>query len=163
MGAFFMIRVERYKLFFNSKDFEKIYHQSIPDVLKYSGSPSDVFFREVVKVSLDNSFCFILFENEEPIGYEIIKIKNRKVDGGFTFILPEHRGKKYSYLLRENMFNLLKDEVDEFSTYIHNSNTNSIESAKKTAKKLLLNLKISNTIIMPDGTNKNMKKYTIIP
>jgi hypothetical protein len=61
------------------------------------------------------------------------------------------------------MFNLLKDEVDEFSTYIHNSNTNSIESAIKTAKKLLLNLKISNTIITPEGISKNMKKYTIIP
>ena len=132
-----MIKVERYKLFVNSKDFEKIYNQSISEIVKYSGNSYDVFFREVVKVSLDKGFCFILFEDEEPIGYEIIKIKNKKVDGGFTFVLPKHRGKKYSYLLRENMFNLLKDEVDEFSTYIHNSNTNSIESAKKTAKKLL--------------------------
>ena len=163
MGAFFMIKVERYKLFFNSKAFEKIYNQSISEIVKYSGNSYDVFFREVVKVSLDKGFCFILFEDEEPIGYEIIKIKNKKVDGGFTFILPKHRGKKYSYLLRESMFNLIKDEVDEFSTYIHNSNISSIESAKKIAKKLFLNLKISNTIIMPDGTNKNMKKYTIIP
>ena len=158
-----MIKVERYKLFFNSKAFEKIYNQSISEIVKYSGNSYDVFFREVVKVSLDKGFCFILFEDEEPIGYEIIKIKNKKVDGGFTFILPKHRGKKYSYLLRESMFNLIKDEVDEFSTYIHNSNISSIESAKKIAKKLFLNLKISNTIIMPDGTNKNMKKYTIIP
>ena len=158
-----MIKVERYKLFVNSKDFEKIYNQSISEIVKYSGNSYDVFFREVVKVSLDKGFCFILFEDEEPIGYEIIKIKNKKVDGGFTFILPKHRGKKYSYLLRESMFNLIKDEVDEFSTYIHNSNISSIESAKKIAKKLFLNLKISNTIIMPDGTNKNMKKYTIIP
>jgi hypothetical protein len=158
-----MIKVQRYKLFFNSKAFEKIYNQSISEIVKYSGNSYDVFFREVVKVSLDKGFCFILFEDEEPIGYEIIKIKNKKVDGGFTFILPKHRGKKYSYLLRESMFNLIKDEVDEFSTYIHNSNISSIESAKKTAKKLFLNLKISNTIIMPDGTNKNMKKYTIIP
>ena len=163
MGAFFMIKAERYKLFFNSKAFEKIYNQSISEIVKYSGNSYDVFFREVVKVSLDKGFCFILFEDEEPIGYEIIKIKNKKVDGGFTFILPKHRGKKYSYLLRESMFNLIKDEVDEFSTYIHNSNISSIESAKKIAKKLFLNLKISNTIIMPDGTNKNMKKYTIIP
>ena len=158
-----MIKVERYKLFVNSKDFEKIYNQSISEIVKYSGNSYDVFFREVVKVSLDKGFCFILFEDEEPIGYEIIKIKNKKVDGGFTFILPKHRGKKYSYLLRESMFNLIKDEVDEFSTYIHNSNISSIESAKKIAKKLFLNLKISNTIIMPDGTNKNIKKYTIIP
>lgn len=162
-GLFIMIKVERYKLFFNSKAFEKIYNQSISEIIKYSENSYDVFFREVVKVSLDKGFCFILFENEEPIGYEIIKIKNKKVDGGFTFILPKHRGKKYSYILRESMFNLLKDEVDEFSTYIHNSNTNSIESAIKTAKKLLLNLKISNTIITPEGISKNMKKYTIIP
>lgn len=157
-----MIKIERYKLFHNSKDFEKIYHQSIPDIIKYSGSSCDTFFKEVVKPSLDNNFCFILFEDQEPIAYEIIKIKNRKVDGGFTFILPKHRGKKYSYLLRESMFNLLKDEVDEFSTYIHNSNINSIESAKKTAEKLSLNLKISDTIITPDGIDKNIKKYTII-
>lgn len=157
-----MIKIERYKLFHNSKDFEKIYHQSIPDIIKYSGSSCDTFFQEVVKPSLDNNFCFILFEDQEPIAYEIIKIKNRKVDGGFTFILPKHRGKKYSYLLRESMFNLLKDEVDEFSTYIHNSNINSIESAKKTAEKLSLNLKISDTIITPDGIDKNIKKYTII-
>ena len=163
MGAFFMIKAERYKLFFNSKAFEKIYNQSISEIVKYSGNSYDVFFREVVKVSLDKGFCFILFEDEEPIGYEIIKIKNKKVDGGFTFILPKHRGKKYSYLLRESMFNLIKDEVDEFSTYIHNSNISSIESAKKTAKKLFLNLKISNTIITPEGISKNMKKYTIIP
>ena len=163
MGAFYMIKVERYKLFLNSKAFEKIYNQSISEIVKYSGNSYDVFFREVVKVSLDKGFCFILFEDEEPIGYEIIKIKNKKVDGGFTFILPKHRGKKYSYLLRESMFNLIKDEVDEFSTYIHNSNISSIESAKKTAKKLLLNLKISDTIITPEGISKNMKKYTIIP
>ena len=149
--------------FDNSKDFEKIYNASVSEVLKHHKNCYDIFFREVVKFSLDNRFCFILYEDDNPIGYEVIKINNKKVNGGFTFILPEHRGKKYSYLLRESMFNLIKDEVDEFSTYIHNSNISSIESAKKIAKKLFLNLKISNTIIMPDGTNKNMKKYTIIP
>ena len=107
-----MIKVERYKLFVNSKDFEKIYNQSISEIIKQTYCTYESFFKEVVLTSLSKNHCFILFENDNPIGYEIVKIKNRKIEGGFTFILPEHRGKKYSFLLREKMFNLLKTEID---------------------------------------------------
>lgn len=157
-----MIKVEQYKLFYNSKDFEKIYNKSIPELLKYLDTPHEVFFKEVVKPSIDNNICIILYNESEPIGYEIVKIVNKTINGGFTFILPEHRGKKYSYLLREKMFDILKDKINSFTTYIHNSNINSIESAKKTAQKLNLDLEISDTIVLSDGTNKNAKKYTII-
>lgn len=156
-----MIRIEQYKLFHNSKDFEKIYKQSISDIRKYFDGPYEIFYSKIVLPSLAHNYCFILFDDDKPIGYEIVKITNRKIDGGFTFILPEHRGKKYSFLLRERMFELLKDKVDSFTTYIHNSNTSSIQSAISTAQKLNLNLHVSETIILNDGTNTKMKKYTI--
>jgi len=162
-GLFIMIKVERYKLFFNSKDFEKIYNQSISEIIKQTHGPYESFFKEVVLISLSKNHCFILFENDNPIGYEIVKIKNKKIEGGFTFILPEHRGKKYSFLLREKMFDLLKTEIDEFSTFIKNSNVISIENAKKTAEIFNFNLHISDSIITPDGVNTNIKKYTIFP
>lgn len=156
-----MIRVEQYKLFHNSKDFEKIYKKSILDICKHLDGPYETFYSKIVLPSLANNYCFILFDNNDPIGYEIVKIVNKKVEGGFTFILPEYRGKKYSFILREKMFELLKDKVDSFTTYIHNSNTSSIQSAISAAQKLNLSLHISDTIILNDGTNTKMKKYTI--
>ena len=156
-----MIRIEQYKLFHNSKDFEKIYNKSISDIRKYFNGPYETFYSKIVLPSLANNYCFILFDDNDPIGYEIVKITNKKIDGGFTFILPEHRGKKYSFLLRERMFELLKDKVDSFTTYIHNSNISSIQSAIRAAQKLNLSLYISDTIILNDGTNTKMKKYTI--
>lgn len=154
-----MIKVEQYKLFHNSKDFEKIFNKSISEIKK--NTDYNFFCKEVLKPCLDNRYCFILFENDQPIGYEIAAVQNKVIHGGFTFILPEHRGKKYSYLLREQMFNLLKDKADKASFQIFNSNINSIISAKKIAEKLSLDLQITDNNILSNDRHQIAKKYTV--
>jgi hypothetical protein len=154
-----MIKIEQYKLFHNSQDFEKIFKKSISEIKK--NMDYNFFCKEVLRPCLDNRYCFILFENNQPIGYEIAAIQNRVIHGGFTFILPEHRGKKYSYLLREQMFNLLRDKADKVSFQIFNSNTNSIISAKKLAEKLSLDLQVADNNILSNDAHQIAKKYTI--
>jgi len=154
-----MIKVEQYKLFHNSKDFEKIFKKSASEIKKNMNY--DFFCKEVLKPCLENRYCFILFENDEPIGYEVAAVQNRIIHGGFTFILPEHRGKKYSYLLREQMFNLLKDKADKASFLIFNNNTNSIISAEKIADKLSLNLQITDNNILSNDRQQIAKKYIV--
>jgi GNAT superfamily N-acetyltransferase len=152
-----MIRIEQYKLFHNSQDFEWIFKKSKEDLSKEFGSES--FVSDVIKPSLEKKHCLLLYLADKIIGYEVALVKKRKISGGYTFILSEHRGKGYSYKLREEMYNLLRKSSICVEAFIRKNNIASIESAKKTAKKL--NLKLEEENVYDKNLNLIGKKYKI--
>lgn len=152
-----MIKVERYKLFHNSKDFEIIFNKSKEDLSKEFNDKN--FINDVVKPALEKQYCFLLYLNDKVIGYELVHIKNKKIEGGYTFILKEHRGKKYSPLLRKAMYEILKDKISGAKAFIRKSNEASIASAKKMAEEL--NLKLTEQEVRGKDLNVLGKIYTI--
>jgi hypothetical protein len=130
-----MIQIKQYKQFVNSADFDKIFNQSVNDLARIGDVKNQLINH--IKPALDNSRCFLLYKDDKIIGYEVCFLEKNVINGGFTYIVPDHRKCGHSYLLREQMWSLVKNECGgEIKFMILNSNKNSLESAKKTAAKM---------------------------
>ena len=113
--GFFMIKTEKYKLFHNSKDFEIVLKESIPEFNKSIPITYDVFCKTILKNCLLKESIIIIFKNDKPIGYFIIDISNRKVLFSFSYILPKERGNGYSNILRVAAFDTFKNMFDNIT------------------------------------------------
>lgn len=132
-----MIKVELYKSFQNSSDFEKIIKKSMKEFgVTIPISYSD-FVKTYIPKAIKNSTIVILFKNDLPIGYFVMVIENRTVIFSYSFILPEERGNKYSYILREYALNHFKDKFDKLNCFILVKN----EASWKSLDRLLLKFK----------------------
>lgn len=152
-----MLKTEQYTLFRNSKDFDILFRKSFIDLSKEFTDKN--FVDQLIKPALEKRHCILLYINDQPIGYQVVFIKKRVINGGYTFILNEHRGKGYSYIIRKAIYDLVKNDVDDIVTFIRRSNIASSESAKKIAEKLNLTFEEEN--IFDENFNFIGKKYKI--
>lgn len=136
-----MIRVEQYKLFHNSKDFELLIKKSKKEILDH-GADYQIFLKKYIPKIKENKHAVILYVDSKPIGYEFMIISRRKADDCFTYIVPEYRNKGYGTLLRKHCFKMFWNEYDEISGSIKNKNIGSKKSILKIAKEFGLNVKI---------------------
>jgi len=137
-----MVKVERYKLFFNSKDFEIIYKKSLESLRKELNNEN--FFKHIVKPALEKRYCFLLYLDGKVIGYQLVQIKKKIIEGGYTFIQKEYRGKKYSKILRKFTYESLKNEIKEVHTFIRKNNIVSMRSVKNLAAELNIEIEEKN-------------------
>jgi predicted GNAT family acetyltransferase len=151
-----MVRIERYKLFHNSQDFENILKKSANEFFEFN-----VDFNFVVKnylsVAKNNSTIFLARIDNNIIGYLMMAIVKKEVKFSFTYILPEFRGNGYSDVLREHGFQAVKDDFENMVSYINIKNLPSKMGLDKYLKKYNCEYK---TEIVHKG-NKTYEKYTI--
>jgi len=132
-----MLKIEKYKLFENSKDFENIYKKSLFDLKKFF--PDDkTFYNGYVKKAIADKKLFLFYKENNIIGYMFFSIKNREAFWGFDFIEKKHR--KYSRIFRSNMILKISEEADKLNFWIHKKNFSPLNSVKKACK--LLDIKI---------------------
>jgi len=152
-----MITTERYKIFINSKDFEKILKLSIPEFNKSIPISYDCFYKTILKKCILDETIIILYKNNEPIGYFIINISNRKVFFSFSFIKIEERGNGYSHILRQNAIDIFKKSFDNLTVYCDPNNIASLKGLHFLLKKYNCNYKKSEIFLK----NKKHEKYEI--
>lgn len=136
-----MIKVERYKLFHNSKDFDSLIKKSKKEILEHGVNYEDFLKKHIRKIK-ENKHAVILYVDSKPIGYEFMIINKRKANECFTYVLPQYRNKGYGTILREECFKLFWDEYDEISGPIKSQNVGSKKSILKIAKNLCLNVEV---------------------
>lgn len=125
-----MIKIEKYKLFVNSKDFEYLVKKA---EIELAGSkiPYSECLKKYLKKCIINESILILYENDSPIGFYIIYINNKKVELSFTYIISKYRNKGYSHQLRIAAIEKFKDEYDKIETYILKNNIASLKGLEK--------------------------------
>ena len=88
--------------------------------------------------SYDN-LLIILYDGDKQIGYEFVSLSphdKTKVVSAFTYISEEYRGLKLSHLLRQKMFELLKNKnIKKFYFTINNANIQSTNNLKNFSEK----------------------------
>lgn len=138
-----MIHTERYKLFHNSQDFEKILKKSVIDFQKYVTVPYDFFCKNTLPHCINDRTIVILYKEKEPIGYFVMHIRSRKVYFSFSYIIPSERGRGYSNTLRVAAFDLFKNEFDELTVFCQPSNIASLQGLKYLLKRYNCKYKVS--------------------
>lgn len=122
-----MIKIETYKLFDNSKDFEKIFKIAKTE---FQNSSID-YIKSVEKyliLCFEKQSILLLYKDNIVIGFYIIYVENRKVKLSFSYIHPKHRGNKYNFILLEAAFTKFRCEYDIFVAFIHHKNIPSLKS-----------------------------------
>lgn len=155
-----MFSVQRYKLFENSKDFESLFMKSHSDILKTCNLSVKDFKINHIDPAINNKTILIAYEDEKPIGYQSINIKNRVLNSSFTFIDPKYRRKGYGNLLRLKTFEMFKNKFDKVQAAIFKGNISSLISCQKLAKLLNLNLK-EEKIITDENHNYIAKIFNV--
>ncbi len=125
-----MIKIEKYKLFVNPKDFEFLFKQAEYE-LRHSKVPYIDLIKKYLKICINNQSILILYENDKPVGFYIIHIINKKVDLSFTFIISKYRKKGYSHLLRVAGIEKYKNDYNLLEAYILKNNISSLKGLEK--------------------------------
>lgn len=152
-----MITTQRYKTFVNSKDFEKILKLSISEFDKSIPISYDCFCKTILNKCIQDETIIIIYKHNEPVGYFIINISNRKVFFSFSFIKTEERGNGYSHILRENAFDIFKNMFDNLTVHCDPNNISSLKGLHFLLKKYKCKFKKSDIILK----NKKYEKYEI--
>jgi hypothetical protein len=125
-----MIKIENYKIFVNSKDFEFLIKKSEIE-LCHSQLPYSQSLKKYFKKCINDESILILYENDLPIGFYIICINNRRVELSFTYIISKYRNKGYSHQLRIAGIERFKNKYDKIETYILKNNVASLKGLEK--------------------------------
>jgi GNAT superfamily N-acetyltransferase len=152
-----MIKIENYKLFVNSKDFEKIYKIA---KLEFVNSSIDYIksIEKYLSICIEKQSILLLYSDQNIIGFYIINIVNKKVKLSFAYIDPKYRGKGYNHILLEAAINNFKSQIDSFTTFIHFKNIASLKSLYKLIDKFNLNY-IKDELI--DEKGQKFYKFTL--
>lgn len=152
-----MLKIEEYKLFHNSQDFDGLILKS-KDFINNNEVDYENFITNIYAKAKKSNSALILYKNNIPIGYELAVIANRTVCHSFTYIIPTERNKKYSYILREKMIEILIDKVDKYITVIKKNNISSIKGLNKILNKYPCEFSIEKVI---SKSGEIYEKYTI--
>jgi hypothetical protein len=139
-GGYFMPSVQDYKLFTNSLDFEKIYKESLSSLIKLYPDIQE-FYNKYTSRCIYNKTIKLLYNDSEVIGYAMYSIQNRTLKFHFYYITCKNKNRKFGRFFRDQIFETLKDKVDNLETSIDKTNFCALNAAKKSAEKL--NLKFS--------------------
>ena len=116
-----MLNVQQYTLFENSADFDRLIKKSQQDIETMNEANYIDFLKNILPDIKHKRKAFILYENNNAIGYEIFSIKNKCVNFSFSYIVPEKRGKGYSYFLREKTIEFFWNETFIFQNFNNSS------------------------------------------
>jgi len=155
-----MFTTQQYKLFDNSKDFEKIFIKSHSEILKNYNISLNNLKSNYIDPAINNRTIIIGYEDNKPIGYQFINIKNRVINSSFTYIDPNYRKKGYGNLIRLKTLETFKDKFDKVYGSIFNVNYSSLISCRKLAEKLGLKLK-EDGIVNDENHNAIAKNFKI--
>jgi len=127
--------------------FDKLFYESFPKLsheiqaFAFQSLINDpvALFKLMVAPAIDDNLLIILYDRDEQIGYEFVSLSphdKTKVVSAFTYISERYRGLKLSHLLRQKMFELLKDKnIKKFYFTINNGNVQSTNNLKNFAEK----------------------------
>jgi GNAT superfamily N-acetyltransferase len=144
------MEIEPYKDFVNSSDFSAIYKESLYEIKKHTKDNAE-FYRQYVLPAQNSGLLFLAFENKKIIGYHLVKVQNRVVLGGFTYISPPFRGLGIAKQLRLKMFETLKGQIDEIRGIIYDNNKSSVSSCFSLAAELGLNMVVGQKVMNAQG------------
>ncbi len=129
--------------------FHKLYFISFPDfycqldtmAISPQLQKESIIFNYFVKPAIQNDLVVVLIDDQKYIGYEFVTVSpfdETCIIGAFTYILPEYRGKRLSFVLREKMLELVKKQkIKKFVFTIANKNiisSNNLQSFVNTFK-----------------------------
>jgi len=133
-----MIKIEQYKLFHNSQDFEYIYKKSIPDFVKYSFDERK-FYHNNIKKAIAQKRLYLFYKDDVVMGYSLYSLKGESAFWDFDFIIKKYR--RYSRICRSYMINLISKNADELIFWIHKKNVSPFNSSSKIPKYLGVEIK----------------------
>lgn len=139
--GFFMFRTEIYQIFKNSKDFEKIFRRSHPEIQKNLQFSMSDFVEKFVKPAIHTNTIILAYFNNEVIGYQLLQINNRILSNSFTYIDEKYRKQGFGSRLRYETYLHFKHRFDKVYAMIYDKNKSSIISCEKLANKMGFDLK----------------------
>jgi hypothetical protein len=155
-----MPRVEKYQLFKNSQDFEKIFKESCPAIRELQCTVDRTF--EKAKQCMNNKSIYLLYNDEnEVIGFCLYEIKNRVFTYIFDYVSKKNRNRKHGRYFRNKLFEIFKDEVDKIEFCINHRNKLSFNSVSKVMKKHNLQIKKVKKILENILEVRNQQDYEV--
>jgi len=128
--------------FFDIVDFNALYQKSFSEFKSelekcgyaYKNIDQKYIFDNYIYTCIADKSIVLLYDNDNLIGYEFMYIcpdDKSIITMAYTYIVNEYRGKKLSYLLREKMFEIIKEKnIRKIYFSISNDNDISINNMK---------------------------------
>jgi len=135
-----MLKIEQYKLFHNSKDFEILFRKSEKYLIDFSTDPGK-FYQVTVKSAINKKTIYIYYKNNTPIGFAIFTIKGGKAFWDFDFIVEDKQYRKYVRIFRTFILKKIKKHTDKLEFMIFKKNIKSLNSMFKLPKYLKVDIK----------------------
>ena len=114
--------------------------ESLPSLVKLYPDIQE-FYSKYTSRCIYNKTIKLLYNDSEVIGYAMYSINNRTLKFHFYYITRKNKNRKFGRFFRDQIFETLKDKVDNLETSIDKTNFCALNAAKKSAEKL--NLKFS--------------------
>ena len=128
-----MLKLEQYKLFHNSEDFDFLYKKSVKYLLElHTDLPT--FYNTVLKKAIQEKTIFIFYIDFNPVGYVIFSLKGKKAFWDFDFIIENKTYRKYVRIFRTSVLLKIKDRAEELEFIIFKNNYKSLNSMFKLPK-----------------------------
>jgi len=135
-----MLKIEQYKLFHNSKDFEILFRKSEKYLIDFSTDPGK-FYQVTVKSAINKKTIYIYYKNNTPIGFAIFTIKGGKAFWDFDFIVEDKQYRKYVRIFRTFILMEIRKHTDKLEFMIFKKNIKSLNSMFKLPKYLKVDIK----------------------
>lgn len=135
-----MPRVEKYQLFKNSQDFEKIFKESYPIIQELQGNIQRTL--EKARQCIDSKSIYLLYnDKDENIGFCLYELKNRIFTYIFDYVSKKNRNRKHGRYFRNQLLEIFKNQVDKIEFCINVKNKLSYNSVNKVMMKHNLQIK----------------------
>lgn len=128
-----MLRIENYKLFHNSQDFEMLFKKAAPSLRDLYVNEVD-FYKSTVKRAIDKKTLFLYYKDDTPIGFVVFSSKFRSAFWDFDFIIDNKNYRKYIRILRTSVLNKIREKAEELDFVILKKNIKSLNSMFKLPK-----------------------------
>lgn len=128
-----MLRIEHYKLFHNSQDFEMLFKKAAPSLRDLYVNEVD-FYKSTVKRAIDKKTLFLYYKDDTPIGFVVFSSKFRSAFWDFDFIIDNKNYRKYIRILRTSVLNKIRENAEELDFVILKKNIKSLNSMFKLPK-----------------------------
>tara|TARA_Y100000004_G_scaffold181524_1_gene227291 strand:- start:673 stop:1266 length:594 start_codon:yes stop_codon:yes gene_type:complete len=128
-----MLKLEHYKLFHNSQDFETLFKKSIPSLRDLYVNEVD-FYQSVVKKAIEKKTLFIYYKDNTPIGFVVFSAKFKTAFWDFDFIINQKKYRKYIRIFRTSVLNKIREKAEELGFIILKKNIKSLNSMFKLPK-----------------------------
>ena len=122
-----MLRIEHYKLFHNSQDFEMLFKKAAPSLRDLYVNEVD-FYKSTVKRAIDKKTLFLYYKDDTPIGFVVFSSKFRSAFWDFDFIIDNKNYRKYIRILRTSVLNKIREKAEELDFVILKKNIKSLNS-----------------------------------